>query len=186
MKVTEMCSKCLPHHENIIEIDETFSLASPASTTSINLWKVAGVLHSPKGMTVNSKSPACVVNTVFSWDAGSIPTCQYPEARSRELKKRVPASRSRESSIRGRGTWAWTWGGDDNSSCQHLLLAWTPGLCRAKGILWGGCFMGRLSPVSMWWVTLEVHPRSLSSRENRWANSSSSEGSETTSSFSAC
>ena len=37
---------------------------------------------------MNSYNPENVVNAVFSWEAGSIGTCQYPDAKSRVVKYR--------------------------------------------------------------------------------------------------
>ena len=41
----------------------------PARTESINRWNVAGALHNPNGITLNSKSPSGIQNAVFSRSA---------------------------------------------------------------------------------------------------------------------
>ncbi len=75
----------------------------PASTASISLWKVAGALHSPKGITLNSNRPSCVQKAVLSLSSGLTSTCQYPLNRSKVLNHLDPARVSRVSSTRGRG-----------------------------------------------------------------------------------
>ena len=61
------------------------------------------VFHNPNGITVISKSPAWVVNGVISLDSSLIPTFQYPDAKSSDVKNFASASRSKESSMRGNG-----------------------------------------------------------------------------------
>ena len=80
-----------------------FSPLSPDSTDSISRWKAEGAFTSPKGMTLNSYSPECVTNAVFSLELGSIVTCQKPDTKSNVLKNFDFDSRSSESSMRGRG-----------------------------------------------------------------------------------
>ncbi len=64
---------------------------------------MAGALTSPNGMTLNSYRPSWVTNAVFSFVAGSIGICQYPDAKSNAVKYLAPSSDSRVSSIRGNG-----------------------------------------------------------------------------------
>uniref|UniRef100_A0A3B5MHC0 LARGE xylosyl- and glucuronyltransferase 1 n=1 Tax=Xiphophorus couchianus TaxID=32473 RepID=A0A3B5MHC0_9TELE len=52
----------------------------------MSLWKVAGALHSPKGITFHSKSPLRVQNAAVLLARGVISTCQYPDVRSSVLK----------------------------------------------------------------------------------------------------
>ena len=75
----------------------------PCSTRSINLSKVAGALHKPKGMTLNWNRPECVAKAVLHLASGDRDTCQYPLARSRVENQRLPANISSVSSIRGNG-----------------------------------------------------------------------------------
>src|SRR6266545_7255862 len=49
----------------------------------INLWKVAGALHNPKGITRNWYYPLLVLNAVFSQSLFLTMTCQYAEAKSK-------------------------------------------------------------------------------------------------------
>ena len=49
----------------------------------MSLGKVAGAPTSPNGITMNSYFPKLVENDVFTREAGSIGTCQYPLARSK-------------------------------------------------------------------------------------------------------
>ena len=51
-------------------------LVNSANTISIRCWKVAGALHSPKGIALNSYKPEWVMKAVFSLATGSIVTCQ--------------------------------------------------------------------------------------------------------------
>ena len=76
---------------------------SPASTEFISLWKVAGVLQRPKGITLNSNKPSCVQNTIFSRCPPATSTYQYPLFRSRVVNQAEPASVSSVSSILGIG-----------------------------------------------------------------------------------
>ena len=76
---------------------------SPASTESISLWKVAGALHNPKGITLNSKRPSDVQKAVFSRCSGLTCTCQYPLLKSSVENSLAPARVSRVSSILGMG-----------------------------------------------------------------------------------
>src|SRR5690606_16910828 len=51
---------------------------SSCNTLFIILWKVAGALHSPNGITVNSYSPSWVTKAVLGISSGAILICQYP------------------------------------------------------------------------------------------------------------
>ena len=55
---------------------------TPANSKSINFWKVAGALHKPKGITLNSYRPWYVVNAVFCLSCSDTSTCQYPLIKS--------------------------------------------------------------------------------------------------------
>ena len=77
--------------------------SSPASTRCISLWKVAGALHSPKGITRNSKSPCWVMKAVFSLELDSIWICQYQLLASSVENTLFPPSWSRRSSTLGIG-----------------------------------------------------------------------------------
>jgi len=50
---------------------------------SMSRWNVAGALHKPNDITLNSKRPRCVVNAVFSLLFAFTSTCQYPLKRSK-------------------------------------------------------------------------------------------------------
>ena len=67
---------------------------------SVRFWKVEGVFVSPKGMTLNTKGPLVVENTVFYLSLGS--TCQYLEVRSSVVNSFEPARDSRVEYILGR------------------------------------------------------------------------------------
>src|SRR6266542_481414 len=49
----------------------------------ISLWKVAGALHSLKGITWNWYCPLLILNAVFSQSFFLTKTCQYAEVKSR-------------------------------------------------------------------------------------------------------
>ena len=49
------------HHQG----KQTIYLVLDHETISISLWKMAGALHSPNGITVNSYRPECEQNTVL-------------------------------------------------------------------------------------------------------------------------
>ena len=67
-------------------------------------WKVAGALHSPKGIRLHSKNPKFPAeNAVYFFDSSSISICQNPDLRSRIEKYPAPTNRSRASLIRGSG-----------------------------------------------------------------------------------
>ena len=70
---------------------------------SIKCWKVEGALHSPKGITSNSKVPYFVMNAVFSFEALSNSTCQNPLAKSSEENYCEPDNISSISSMCGSG-----------------------------------------------------------------------------------
>ena len=74
-----------------------------AKISFITLWNVAGPLASPKGITLNWNSPLCVAIAVFSTQSGSIPICQYPDARSIVENHSDPCSESKMSCINGKG-----------------------------------------------------------------------------------
>ena len=76
---------------------------NPTSTSSINLSKVAGALHSPKGMTTNCHNPLPVVKAVFSLSSSCNSTCQYSLLRSSVENQLEPANASKVVSIRGKG-----------------------------------------------------------------------------------
>ena len=76
---------------------------SPASTTSIILWNVAGALHSPNGITLNCHSPAGEIKAVFSLSSSRNGICQYPHFRSNVEKCFAPSRAASKSSMRGRG-----------------------------------------------------------------------------------
>ena len=75
----------------------------PDKTVSISRSKVAGALHSPNGMTLNSYNPSRVAKAVLFLSTGSSSTCQYPAFKSRVLNHLDPLSWLSDSSIRGRG-----------------------------------------------------------------------------------
>ena len=70
---------------------------------SIIAWNVAGELHSPKNITVGSKSPRLVENAAFHWSPSFILTLLYPHLTSNLVKYLAPLSLSRISLIKGRG-----------------------------------------------------------------------------------
>src|SRR6266545_5281078 len=49
----------------------------------ISLWKVAGALHNPKGITLNWYCPFRVLNAIFFRSLFLTKTCQYAKAKSR-------------------------------------------------------------------------------------------------------
>ncbi len=49
----------------------------------INLWKMAGTLHNPNGITLNWYCPILVKNAIFFISCFLNHTCQYAEARSK-------------------------------------------------------------------------------------------------------
>src|SRR6266511_6028222 len=56
------------------------------STSFMSLWKVAGALLSPKGMTINWYSPYAIIKAVFSRSRLLSLICQYALARSMMVK----------------------------------------------------------------------------------------------------
>lgn len=62
-----------------------------ASTFSMSLWNVAEVLQRPNSIIVNLNNPSCVVNAL---ESVSMPSCQYPDTRSRVEKNLVPSCKS--------------------------------------------------------------------------------------------
>ncbi|KAH3799598.1 hypothetical protein DPMN_153209 [Dreissena polymorpha] len=65
--------------------------------------KVAGAFTKPNDINVNGYNTIVVVKTVISLSFSSIATCQYPQLRSNEEKKREPERASMQSSTRDRG-----------------------------------------------------------------------------------
>ena len=70
--------------------------------TFINLWKVAVVLHKPKGMTLNLKVPLRVMNVVLSKSRGSISAWWYSERKSKVENHGASAKASMHTSMRRR------------------------------------------------------------------------------------
>ena len=73
LKNTSMSSRCNR---------QTFKLR-PDISMSVSHWKVAGVLHSPNGMTWNLNVPSFVLEVVFSSLSGSSRTWRYPALKSK-------------------------------------------------------------------------------------------------------
>ena len=70
----------------------------------INCWKVAGALHSPKGMQSHLKRPRLpMVNAVYCFEDSSILICQNLDFRSRHEKWPAPTKLSNASWILGSG-----------------------------------------------------------------------------------
>jgi hypothetical protein len=74
-----------------------------ANCMSINVWKVAGALHSPKVITNDLKSPNRVLKAVFLISSGWIRTLLYPYCMSSFIKNCAPSNLSTNSGIRGIG-----------------------------------------------------------------------------------
>jgi len=70
---------------------------------SIARWKVAGVLHRPKGRPVHGDVPQWQVNAVVGLSSSAMGICQYPEFQSNVEKNLASPKESRQSSIRGNG-----------------------------------------------------------------------------------
>ena len=85
----QRCCEIGSEHQYITHSDQVI----PRSTHSISLSKVARVLTSPKGITLNSYGPPWVMQAVFSLSSASISTCQ----------NRAPPRVFRMSSMCGRG-----------------------------------------------------------------------------------
>ena len=75
----------------------------PLRTVSISLWKVAGALVSPNGMTLNWNRLLRVAKAVIGLSSFFILTYQYPLAKSIVQKYSAPPNVFKVSSIRGRG-----------------------------------------------------------------------------------
>jgi len=69
----------------------------------IILWKVAGALEKPKYMTVASKRPHLVINTIFYSSPFLIQTLLYPYLKSILVKIETLLSDSIKSAILGIG-----------------------------------------------------------------------------------
>jgi len=69
----------------------------------IILWKVAGALEKPKYMTVASKRPRLVINTVFHSSPSLMQTLLYPYLKSILVKIEALLSDSIKSAILGIG-----------------------------------------------------------------------------------
>ena len=69
---------------------------------SINLWKVAGALVSPKGTLLHSQKPSgSMVNAVSGLASSSNSACQYLDFSSKVENQTAPCRQSRVSSILG-------------------------------------------------------------------------------------
>ena len=75
----------------------------PANTTDIGCWKTPGTLASPKGITLNWKSPGWHENVAFLRSALSRATYQYVDFKSRVEKQVALPSRAGISLINGNG-----------------------------------------------------------------------------------
>ena len=88
---------------NVIQVDNTSMQVLLTMADSINLWKVAGALVSPKDMHSHSKNPSGpMVNAVRGLASSSNSTCQEPDFRSSVENHTAPCKQSRVSSIWGR------------------------------------------------------------------------------------
>ena len=90
-------------HKDIIHVNTTHTrLLNLDNMICISLCNVAGALPRKTEFSGIERGQK-VANTVFSFESGSMATCQYPEARSREEKKWEPARKSRALSAPGSG-----------------------------------------------------------------------------------
>ena len=76
---------------------------SSRNMSFMNIWNVAGELHSPKNMTVGSKSPNGVLKAAFHWSPFLIRILLYPFRRSSLVKNFACWSLSIRSAISGSG-----------------------------------------------------------------------------------
>src|SRR5215212_744637 len=91
LKRRKTCSKCNKWSLKVFDptlissmYTTTYCQRISRNTVSIKRWKVAGALHNPNGITVNSYVPNLVIKVDFSWSLWSSSTCQNPLARSSE------------------------------------------------------------------------------------------------------
>ena len=66
-------------------------------------WKAETALLKPKGKTSNWNNPFCDIKAVFCSASLLSPICQYPDARSSDVKNLAPFNVSSVSSISGIG-----------------------------------------------------------------------------------
>ena len=88
---------------NVIQIHYAFAPYYVGQYYSISLANVAGALQRLNGITFHSNRPMWVENAVLGRSSGSMATCQYPLAKSIELKNWQPFKASKHSSICGSG-----------------------------------------------------------------------------------
>ena len=75
-RLTRCSSKIFPSMITSSRYTRQCDHCRPARTKSIKRWKVAGALHNPKGITLNSKSPSVVQKAVFARSSSATSTCQ--------------------------------------------------------------------------------------------------------------
>lgn len=80
-----------------------FPIISILKISSINAWKVAGELHSPKNMTVSSNSLRFVLNAAFHSSPFLIHMLLYPYRTSSLVKYQAPFSLSNRLATNGNG-----------------------------------------------------------------------------------
>jgi hypothetical protein len=86
MKLFSMSIKCFSNVSECITTSSIYSKQQcdfkPAMTISIRLRNVAVAFVKLNGITLNSKSPSCVMNALFSFESLSVSNCQYSDRRS--------------------------------------------------------------------------------------------------------
>jgi len=81
----------------------THSIIKSSKISSIMVWNVTGLLHSPKNITSSSKSPRFVQNAAFHSSPSFIWTLLNPHRTSCLVKYLAPLSLSMNSEMRGSG-----------------------------------------------------------------------------------
>ena len=130
----------------------------------INLWNVAGALHSPNSMWLHLKNPKFpMVKAVYCFKASSIAICQNLAFKSRQEKYPVPTKLSMHTNTTALHQGLW-FGQVAPASNISSTCAWTSSTI-GGGILWNLSLKGSSSITLISCFTRSVQPNSPGSKE---------------------